>query len=93
MDKADFLKQRLRKFFELVGLKTVETPRYRITLATHGGKQPVVVNAELIKFVEQTPDTMITLINGDHFMVLESVQDVDDKAIDYARQIRSFRVV
>jgi flagellar protein FlbD len=52
-----------------------------------------VVNAELIKMIEETPDTLITLINGDHFMVRESVQEVVDKAIDYARQVRAFRVV
>ena len=52
-----------------------------------------VVNAELIKMIEDTPDTLITLINGDHFMVRESVQEVVDKAIDYARQVRAFRVV
>ncbi len=52
-----------------------------------------VVNAELIKMIEATPDTLITLINGDHFMVLESVQEVVDRAIEYARQVRGFRVV
>ncbi len=52
-----------------------------------------VVNAELIKMIEETPDTLVTLLNGDHFMVRESVQEVVDRAIDYARQIRSFRVV
>ena len=52
-----------------------------------------VVNAELIKMIEDTPDTLITLINGDYFMVRESVQEVVDKAIDYARQVRAFRVV
>jgi flagellar protein FlbD len=56
-------------------------------------KQRVIINAELIKFIEQTPDTMITLINGDHLMVRETVQEVVDMAIDYARQIRGFRVV
>jgi flagellar protein FlbD len=56
-------------------------------------KQTVIINAELIKFIEQTPDTMITLINGDHMMVRETVQQVVDMAIDYARQIRGFRVV
>lgn len=56
-------------------------------------KQSVIVNAELIKFIEQTPDTMITLVNGDHMMVRETVQEVVDMAIEYARQIRSFRVV
>jgi flagellar protein FlbD len=53
----------------------------------------MVVNAELIKFIEKTPDTLITLINGERFMVLEAVDEVVDKAVDYARQIRAFRVV
>lgn len=60
---------------------------------TRLNKAPVVVNAELIKLIESTPDTLITLINGDHFMVRESVEDVVDKAIDYARQVRGFKLV
>lgn len=52
-----------------------------------------VVNAEQIKTIEETPDTLITLLNGDYFMVRETVQEVVDKAIDYARQVHSFRVV
>ena len=60
---------------------------------TRLNEQSVVVNAELIKLIESTPDTLITLINGDHFMVRETVEDVVGKAIDYARQIRSFRIV
>ncbi len=53
----------------------------------------VVVNAELIKMLEATPDTIITLINGDTLIVRESVDEVVRRAIDYARQIRGFRVV
>lgn len=60
---------------------------------TRLNKQCVVVNAELIKVVEATPDTLITLINGDHFMVRESVEEVVDKSVDYARRIRGFQVV
>ncbi|MFQ5489162.1 MAG: flagellar FlbD family protein [Phycisphaerae bacterium] len=63
-----------------------------ITL-TRLNKKRFVVNAELIKTIEETPDTLITLLNGDYFMVAEPVQEVVDKAIDYARQIRSFSVV
>ena len=62
-----------------------------ITL-TKLNKQSVVVNAEMIKFIEKTPDTMITLVSGDHFMVHETVEEVVDKAVDYARRIRTFRV-
>lgn len=52
----------------------------------------VVVNAELIKLIESTPDTLITLTSGDHFMVQESVDDVVERAVDYARLIRNFQV-
>ncbi len=62
-------------------------------LLTRLNKQPVVVNAELIKFIERTPDTLITLVSGDRLMVLESLEDVVDRAIEYARQIRGFRVI
>lgn len=62
-----------------------------IALTRLKGKQ-LVVNAELIKTVEKTPDTVITLLNGDRLMVRESVEDVVAKAIDYARQIRNFQV-
>jgi len=55
--------------------------------------RPVVVNAELIKLIEATPDTLITMINGDHLMVREPVEDVVRKAIEYARQVRAFKVV
>ena len=55
--------------------------------------RPFVLNAELIKMIEETPDTLITLTSGDRIMVRESRQEVVDKAIDYARQIRGFQVV
>jgi len=63
-----------------------------ITL-TRLNKRVVVVNAELIKMLEATPDTLVTLINGDTMMVQESVDDVVRRAIDYQRQIRAFSVV
>ncbi len=63
-----------------------------ITL-TRLDKRVVVLNAELIKMLEATPDTIITLINGDTLLVRESVDEVVERAIDYARQIRGFQVV
>lgn len=44
-EKAEFLKRRLKTFFQITDLKTVETPRFRVTLAGHGGKLPVVLLA------------------------------------------------
>ncbi len=66
--------------------------REMIALTRFDGRV-VVVNAELIKMIEATPDTIITLINGDTMMVKETVDVVVDRAIDFARQVRSFRVV
>lgn len=42
-DRASFLKDRLRHFFLGHGLKTVETRRYRITLAGNGGRNPILL--------------------------------------------------
>lgn len=45
-NKAARLKERLKQFFALHGLKTLETRRFRLTLANNGGKLPVRVLAE-----------------------------------------------
>ena len=50
-----------------------------------------VVNAELIKTIESTPDTIITLINGDRLMVRETTRDVVERAIDFGRRLRTMR--
>ncbi len=54
--------------------------------------QALVINAELIKTVESTPDTLITLINGDRMMVKESMEEIVRKAVEYGRQMRAFAV-
>jgi len=56
-------------------------------------KRVVVLNADLIKMIESTPDTIITLINGDTLIVRETVDEVVRRAVDYQRQVRGFQVV
>lgn len=51
---------------------------------------PVVLNAEMIKYLESTPDTLITLINGEKLLVKEPVQEVVRKAVEYIRSVRVF---
>ena len=55
-------------------------------------KRVVVLNADLIKTIESTPDTIITLINGDTLVIRDSVEDVVRRAIDYQRQVRGFQL-
>lgn len=50
--------------------------------------QRFVINAELIRTVESNPDTTIKLINGDHFIVKETMQDVVRLAVEYGRSLR-----
>ncbi len=49
---------------------------------------PFVVNAELIRFVESRPDTYVTLTTDDRFIVQESVDEVVERSVAYARTIR-----
>ena len=47
-----------------------------------------ILNADLIKYVEQRPDTFITLIANDRIVVSESPEEVLERAIDYQRNKR-----
>lgn len=54
-----------------------------IVLHRLNGKE-FVLNAELIKYLESTPDTLITLAtNEEKIMVKESVQEVLKSVIEY----------
>ena len=48
--------------------------------------EKVVVNAELIEFVEATPDTLVSTTTGKKLMVKESVREVVDLVIAYRRR-------
>ncbi len=54
---------------------------------TRLNNQPLVVNSDLIKFVEQSPDTLITLVNGEKFMVRESTEEIVKRTIEFRRAV------
>ena len=58
-----------------------------ITLTRLNG-QRFVINAEKIRYVEQTPDTVVCCDTGEKMMVKENLQEVVRRAIEYARIIR-----
>ena len=47
----------------------------------------VVINADLIEFIEELPDTIVTLTTGQKIMVHESVEDIIVKVKEYKRDI------
>jgi flagellar protein FlbD len=46
----------------------------------------LIVNADMIEFLETTPDTIVTLTTGRKVVVQESVDDVIDKVVAYKRR-------
>lgn len=59
-----------------------------IELTKMNGKQ-FTLNCDLIEKMEDTPDTVITLINGKMFIVKESRQDVKNLVLLYKKEIYS----
>jgi len=47
-----------------------------------------ILNADLIKYVEQRPDTFITLTLGDRIVVGETPEEVMERTIDFHRNKR-----
>lgn len=57
-----------------------------ITLTLFDNKR-IVLNADLIEFVEGTPDTLISLTDGKKVMVKETVEEVVDCVVTYKRML------
>lgn len=54
---------------------------------TRLNNKPLMVNSDLIKFVEQSPDTLVTLITGEKIVVLEKPADVVARVIEFRRSV------
>ena len=54
---------------------------------TRLNNHPLAVNSDLIKFVEQAPDTVITLVTGEKIVVLENAQEVLNRVIQFRRSV------
>jgi flagellar protein FlbD len=60
---------------------------------TRLNNRPLVVNSDLIKFIENAPDTVITLVSGEKIVVLESAQEVITRIVEFRRRLRRPRTV
>jgi flagellar protein FlbD len=47
----------------------------------------LAVNSDLIKYVEQAPDTVITLLNGEKLVVRETTEQVIERVLDFRRSV------
>jgi flagellar protein FlbD len=48
---------------------------------------PMVINSDLIKIAEQSPDTMLTLIHGEKLIVRESCDEIVEKVLVYRARL------
>ena len=56
---------------------------------TRINKSVLYINPDLIEFIEETPDTVITMTTGKKLIVLESIADIKESIIEYKRKIYS----
>lgn len=51
----------------------------------------MIINAELIEFIESTPDTIISMTTGKKIIIRDSVEEVIKKVIEYRTEIFPFK--
>lgn len=51
-----------------------------------------MINCELIEFIEETPDTVITLTTGKKFVVKDSIDELLKKVIEYKSNINCLKI-
>jgi len=48
---------------------------------------PMVLNSDLVKTIESSPDTVLTLINGEKLIVREEIADVVERVLAYRARL------
>ncbi len=49
--------------------------------------KPIMLNSDLIKMAEASPDTMLTLINGEKLIVREDLDEVVERIVSYRARL------
>ena len=48
---------------------------------------PIMVNCDLIEAIEETPDTVVTLISGNKLLVRDTPEEIQARIIEFKRKI------
>ena len=54
---------------------------------TRLNRVPLVLNSDMIEHIEATPDTVITLTNGQILRVRETAEEIVERIVDFRRRI------
>ncbi len=55
--------------------------------ATRLNKEPFYINSDLIEFIEETPDTVVTMASGRKLVVCEKIETIVDEIVAFRRRI------
>ena len=55
--------------------------------ATRLNKEPFYINSDLIEFIEETPDTVVTMASGRKLVVCEKIDTIVDEIVAFRRRI------
>ena len=47
----------------------------------------VLIEITSIKYIESTPDSLIRFINGDTLLVLESLQGIEERVLEFKKKL------
>jgi len=50
-------------------------------------ERPLIVNSDLIQFIENAPDTVITLVTGEKLVVRETVEQIIEMILKFRRRL------
>lgn len=68
-------------------LKWPATVGGKVIRLTRLNNKSLTVNSDLIKFVEQSPDTLITLVTGEKIVVRESAEEILARFVEFRRSV------
>lgn len=69
------LKERLKYFFQVHGLGTLQTRRFKVSLANNGGVRPIVLSPEVLTSPEILPEEFKkTMIQADTSAIREALE-------------------
>ncbi|MDA8043892.1 MAG: flagellar FlbD family protein [Actinomycetota bacterium] len=58
-----------------------------IVLTHFGNGNRIALNVDLVEKIEETPDTVITLVNGTRYLVQEPLDEIIEKTVELRARI------
>ena len=60
-----------------------------VIFLTRLDKSLVLVNFDTVKYIEATPDTIVSFVNGDTMIAVESLEEIDLRVLQYKARLLS----